>query len=232
MHNQSQTQQSRQTERVPSTATALVSGTVSTTPSCSYCQQVHSSNNCKVVTLVEERKQILKSSGRCFTCLRKGHISRTCRSPNKCQRCGGRHHSSICMKNSVQNTTQQALSAPSNTSSVPSLGLSNEPTTNNPRQGLNSSSTAFDVQPSTALYTEANKTVLLQTALADIYDPYNPQSTLTVRVVLDSGSQHSYITTRTREALRLKSDMSTVFLSLHLAQREEIFNCVKSYAPE
>ena len=132
MHNPSQTQQSRQTQRVPSTATALVSGTVSTTPSYCYYQQAHSSNNCKVVTLVEECRQILKRSGRCFTYLRKGHISRTCCSPNKCQRCGGRHHSNICMKNSVQSTTQQALSAPSNTSSVPSLELSNEPTINNP----------------------------------------------------------------------------------------------------
>ena len=108
VHNPSQTQQSRQTQRVLSTATALVSGTVSTTPSCCYYQQAHSSNNCKVVTLVEERKQILKRSGRCFTCLRKGHNRRTCRSPNKCQRCGGRHHSSSYMhdQNSVQNTTQ------------------------------------------------------------------------------------------------------------------------------
>ena len=191
VHNSSQTQQSRQTQRVPSTATALVSGTVSTTPSCCYYQQAHSSNNCKVVTLVEEHKQILKRSGRCFTCLRKGHISRTCCSPNKCQRCGGRHHSSICMKNSVQNTTQQALGAPSNTSSVPSLELSNEPTINNPRQGLNSRATAFDVQPSTTLH---------------FCDPYNSQSTLTVRVVLDSGSQHSYITKRMREARTRQSE--------------------------
>ena len=108
------------------------------------------------------------------------------------------------MKNSVQNTTQQALSAPSNTSSVPSLELSNGPTTNNPRQGLNSRATAFDV----LLYTlkPCNKTVLLQTALADICDPYNPQSTLTVRVVLDNGSQHSYITTRIREARTRQSE--------------------------
>ena len=142
MHNPSQTKQSRQTQRVPSTATALVSGTVSTTPSCCYYQQAHPSNNCKVVTLVEERKQ-------------------------------------------------QALSAPSNTSSVPSLELSNEPTINNPRQGLNSRATAFDVQPSTTLH---------------FCDTYNPQSTLTVRVVLDSGSQHSYITKRMREARTRKSE--------------------------
>lgn len=46
-----------------------------------------SSNGCKTVTDVGERKQILKRSGRCFICLKKYHISKECRSTTRCQKC-------------------------------------------------------------------------------------------------------------------------------------------------
>ena len=45
--------------------------------------------------------------------------------------------------------------------------------------------------------------MLLQTALTSIYDPKRPQDTLRVRLILDSGSQHSYISNRAKEALHL-----------------------------
>ena len=64
------------------TATTLLSGIQhhSTGPVCCYCQQSHSSNKCSSVTAVSSCKQILRTSGRCFNCLRKGHLSHECRS--------------------------------------------------------------------------------------------------------------------------------------------------------
>ena len=46
------------------------------------------------------RKRIIRESGRCncFTCLRRGHLSRDCRTASKCGHCRGRHHSSICTR--------------------------------------------------------------------------------------------------------------------------------------
>ena len=76
------------------TAAALVS--VASNPSCCYCQQSHPSGTCGTVVQIDARKQILKKSGRCFVCLRRGHISRECRSKSRCSKCGGRHHFSIC----------------------------------------------------------------------------------------------------------------------------------------
>ena len=72
-----QQQQRRSTDRSPHTAAALVTGT---TPglSCCYCHQGHSATNCRVVTQVEARRKILRNTGRCFSCLRKGHIGRDC----------------------------------------------------------------------------------------------------------------------------------------------------------
>jgi hypothetical protein len=55
---------------------------------------------CSKIARVEDRKQCLRSTGRCFICLKQGHLSRTCRSSNKCKQCNGRHHSSICFKGS------------------------------------------------------------------------------------------------------------------------------------
>ena len=45
---------------------------------CCFCRQPHASKDCVVVTSVNVRKQSLRSSGRCFNCLRKGHLSRAC----------------------------------------------------------------------------------------------------------------------------------------------------------
>ena len=70
--------------RLLPTATALLSGTPETSKGstvCCYCQQTHSPANCIVVTSLDARRQILKTSGRCFNCLMKGHVVRRCRSP-------------------------------------------------------------------------------------------------------------------------------------------------------
>ncbi len=55
-------------------------------PQCSYCQKAHFSNECETVTSPTERKQILR---RCFICLKKFHVSKDCRSSNRCRKCGG-----------------------------------------------------------------------------------------------------------------------------------------------
>ena len=59
----------------PPSATSLVSGgTSSVNTPCCYCNQLHLPSNCSVVSQVEARKQALRRSGRCFSCLRKGHL--------------------------------------------------------------------------------------------------------------------------------------------------------------
>ena len=88
------TQPGRQS-RDQHTAAALLSGT--SKPCCSYCQQPHPSGMCILVTEPHSRKQILRSSGRWFFCLRKGHISKDCRAKSKCSKCGGRQHFNICL---------------------------------------------------------------------------------------------------------------------------------------
>ena len=83
-------------ERDQSTASTLLSG--GSMPMCCYCQRNHPSGSCGVVTAVEERRKKLREAGRCFICLRRGHLARLCHSKKKCAHCSGRHHDSICSR--------------------------------------------------------------------------------------------------------------------------------------
>ena len=72
----------------------------------SYCQGNHPSNSCGVVPQPDARKQVLQRAGRCFVCLRRGHVSRACRLQKRCPKCNGRHHISIC-SHETQNSPPQ-----------------------------------------------------------------------------------------------------------------------------
>jgi len=61
---------------------------------CTFCNGPHPSTKCAVVADPEARKKILRQKGRCFGCLRSGHLSRDCEA--RCYRCGGNHHVSLC----------------------------------------------------------------------------------------------------------------------------------------
>ena len=161
---------------------------------------------------VEARKQLLHQNGRCFSCLRKGHLSRDCRSTNHCRHCRGHHHTSICRgsvysRGSSDHHPPQASPPSSGTAvngaqtSETLLGLNVPP---HAQSTLNPSAPAFTSPPtSTSLYTNANKTVLLQTALAEIGNPHDPTLLLNARIVMDSGSQKSYLTQQAKDSLSL-----------------------------
>ena len=54
-------------------------------------------SQCKpTLTKIDSRKLILRKSGRCFLCLRQGHLVRDCPAKMKCFKCEKKHHVSIC----------------------------------------------------------------------------------------------------------------------------------------
>ena len=65
---------------------------------CCYCGSEHTPESCTKVDKPENRKSVLRDSGRCFICLKRGHLSRNCRSSIKCRQCSSKHHVSICTK--------------------------------------------------------------------------------------------------------------------------------------
>ena len=63
---------------------------------CVYCKRAHYSSSCETIKNVRERKDILRQSGRCFNCIRKGRKLKDCPVSKHCRHCNKRHHQSIC----------------------------------------------------------------------------------------------------------------------------------------
>ena len=64
---------------------------------CVYCDALgHKSAECESVKVVAERKKLLSARKLCFNCTGSKHRAAECRSKFKCQRCDGKHHTSIC----------------------------------------------------------------------------------------------------------------------------------------
>ena len=113
-----------------------------------------------------------------------------CRSPLRCSTCNGRHHSSIC-SGMTQGTSQS--------SPLPSVLTSSPRPLSSPQSK----------QPSTvSMYIDMKTPVLLQTATAIVYSANRPNNTTVIRLILDSGSQKSYITNKLRDSLRLPREQS------------------------
>ena len=118
-----------------------------------------------------------------------GHISRECRSSARCQKCHKKHHTSICDSSFSQN---QQENSPSSTGSG-----------QNPRM-----SSSQPTQPTSALVSHNQQVVFLQTACAVIHLPGVLNTCLRIRLVLDGGSQRSYLSKRARNALKLQPTRS------------------------
>ncbi|CAB3991676.1 TNF receptor-associated factor 3 [Paramuricea clavata] len=73
-------------------------------PWCTFCNGNHPSSNYTIVTDISARKQILRRRGKCFKCLKTGHLVRDCKSGKPCYNCGNNHHTSICETRSKPKT--------------------------------------------------------------------------------------------------------------------------------
>ena len=75
---------------------------------CVFCKnEDHYSDQCKIVTDVNSRKEILSKGKCCFSRLKPGHIKENCKAKVKCYCCGaeGSHHTALCFsKNDTPNT--------------------------------------------------------------------------------------------------------------------------------
>ena len=189
----------RKPREQPYTAATLLSG--NSPVNCCYCQQQHAAEACTTVKGIEDRKQILRKSGRCFVCLRRGHISKECRSRWKCRKCSARHYVSVC----TQVSTNEGSTALPVTTPTPGTGLTPTPNAGSTSHtALNPGAPSFQV-PTSTLYIGTSKNTLLQTAQVVLYNLEKPCSTLKVRAVLDTGSQRSYAMDTVKKALNLES---------------------------
>ena len=85
---------------------------------CIFCKGVHFNDSCDKFITVADRKGRLISQGRCFVCLKVGHICKECpcaqsRSCHYCKQVG-HHHRSICPKHFTVSCNSDTNQAPSN----------------------------------------------------------------------------------------------------------------------
>ena len=148
------------------------------------------------MTDITARRAILRRKGKCFLCLKSGHIKQ-CESPYKCQKCGGHHHISICEKNAIK------PAAPGGKTSQQNESVGNHQS-NHPQT---KSETAQVTQTeSSTIYLESNTAVLLQTAESLVGKVGSVMKAKHKdRIVFDSCSQRSYISNRLRTTLKLET---------------------------
>ena len=142
---------------------------------------------------IAARKEILKRAGQCFVCLKRNHISKNCSSKMKCLKCGRQHHISICTSDTNNEVKSLHTLNVEGSASLPQSQTSCSP----PRESSGRL---------TVLYVNVSTPILLQTAKAAIYRPGQPNDKFLARLILDSGSQRSYVTTTVKDKLRLPSE--------------------------
>ena len=64
--------------------------------SCLFCKKPHKSQNCRIVSDIRTRKNIVRTSKRCFVCLKGSHLAKDCSSKIKCFKCSKRHRITLC----------------------------------------------------------------------------------------------------------------------------------------
>ena len=179
--SKAESERSNKGRKLPGTTTTLFSGN----QYCCFCGQSHLPDSCRKVTDPEARQKLLKEAGRCFLCLRKGHMSRNCtRRGARCSNCGGHHHKSICFKSERQSDESPSQDFHS--------------------QGEKSLNPKAEPFKSASLFVDHDSTVLLQTARAECFNVENAERHINLRMAFDSGSQRSYITEHACKQLDLK----------------------------
>ena len=64
---------------------------------CVFCKKGgHGASQCRLVTNIRSRRDMVFTERRCYVCLEVGHKVKDCKSNYMCRKCNGKHHVSLC----------------------------------------------------------------------------------------------------------------------------------------
>ncbi|XP_064621909.1 uncharacterized protein LOC135484415 [Lineus longissimus] len=152
---------------------------------CVFCStDNHPSVHCKSVTDPKRRWEIVKRADLCFNCLG-NHRAKFCNSTTKCHKCRRRHHTALC------DSSRQASNRSSNPSSTAKPY--------NEREQAKTATTVHQKLVNT-------KPLMLGPAIlkSAVATAKSPTRSTKVNIILDEGSQRSFITAKCASNLELK----------------------------
>nr|XP_043065771.1 uncharacterized protein LOC122321020 [Drosophila bipectinata] len=171
---------------------------------------------------VEQRRSMAKEKSLCFNCLRSGHFTRQCESKFNCRTCHGRHHTLLHVQ---QAASAQGFAATTNTSQATVQDVP----TGRENQRNQDESQATSVTVSHIARAHVSQSAAYGSGLTEITHKHGRrQSTLptavvfvqnangtytSCRLLLDSGSELSYISERCINALGLARSSSRILVS-------------------
>ena len=176
---------------------------------CIFCGENHLSSRCRNVTDVSARYNIVKRDSLCFVCFKKHHRASECRLNYNCIRCGRKHNIALCTQRDERR--QPVDPARSNNGQLENNHSATRPLTSivhveEIRNNANSSAISTDSTCANVNLGECtapdSKVILLQSALADVCNPDEKNSSKTC-ALFDGGSHRTYITTELRDKLKL-----------------------------
>ncbi|XP_068213457.1 uncharacterized protein [Palaemon carinicauda] len=171
--------------------------------SCPFCSERHPPHGCRQVTDVAPRHRILFKRGLCFNCTKSGHRSDKCPVPNSCKNCNANHHTAICDDYNA-GRRPQSIPNSSNSQSTTSRPVVNA-TPIQHETAPRPSKAKVESKPckSTKITQKSDVDLpctLLPMAMAEIHQK---QGSKRVRLILDSGSQRSFISAKIASQLGL-----------------------------
>ncbi|CAF4751000.1 unnamed protein product [Pieris macdunnoughi] len=173
----------------------------SSTPngSCFMCNENHRVYKCDQFKnlSIEAREAEVSKRKLCSNCLRPGHSTSNCRL-SSCRACNKKHNSLLCHNN---NSVNKVLQNESNLNLQTNEVKQN---TNHEKQNLNTVASTSTVLTTLTSYS-SNSEVLLGTAVVEVVVERD-NSTYLARVLLDCGSQSSFVTDNLKNKLKIKTN--------------------------
>lgn len=159
----------------------------STEKICIMCKENHTLSHCKkfVEMKLSERTDYVKNKHLCFNCLAPGHSVKRCKLPVSCQKCRRRHHSLL---HETKNTEPTAT-----------------PSTSQPLASQHVVEEKEAVQVNTVIashHTNKHGTALLATAVVEATNAEG--QVISLRALIDQGSQATFISEKATQLLKLK----------------------------
>ncbi|XP_055909573.1 uncharacterized protein LOC129944268 [Eupeodes corollae] len=189
-------------KKQPTSIRSHVAESAGQNPKCFKCKGDHKLSECPsfISLSIDSRRKFLKDNSLCFNCLRSGHASYKCFSHFRCRVCKSRHHSLV---HSNQSSGPEYSSKGKSSSDFPVDNLNADVTS-----GVPVASSDSPLLTNHSFNFGFPKQTFLPTILS--YVRNHQGELIKCRVLLDTGSQSSFITEALAQRIGLRRKHSRI----------------------